>query len=84
MTDLFLLAHCPHKAPDLTPLDCFQWRHLKNTFVTPPVTIEELKRCITMEIQNITQKMLQKVFQNMMHHAVRCKNLDGVHFQHML
>ncbi len=37
-----------------------------------------------MEVHNITQKTLQKVFQNMMHRAVTCKNLDEVHFQHML
>ncbi len=51
---------------------------------TRPATIEELKRRITMEIQNITQKTLQKVFQNMMRYTVMSQNLDGVHFQHML
>ncbi len=75
----------PPRSLDLTPLDFFLWVHLKNKiFVTPPATIEELKWCITMEIQNITQKTLRKVFQNMMRNAVTCKNLDGVHFQHTL
>ncbi len=47
--------------------------HLKNEiFVTPPATIEELKRHVTMEIQNIIQEMLRKVFQNIMRHAVMC------------
>ncbi len=49
----------PPQSPDLTPLDFFLWGHLKNKiFVTPPATIEELKRLITVEIQNITQKTL--------------------------
>ncbi len=59
--------------------------HLKNKiFATPPVTIEELKRRIIMEIQNITQKTLRKFFQNMTRSTVMCKNLNEVHFQHML
>ncbi len=75
----------PPKSPDVTPLDFFLWGHLKNKiFATHPATIEELKRCITTEIQNIPQKMLQKVFQNMMCCIIMCKNLDGEHFQHML
>ncbi len=66
-------------------MDFFLWGHLKNKiFATPPATIEELKRRITVEIQNIAKKTLRKVFQNMMRRAVTCKNLDGVHFQHML
>ncbi len=36
-----------------------------------------------MEIQNITKKTVRKVFQNMMRRAIICKNLNGVHFQHM-
>ncbi len=69
--------------PGPTPLDFFFRGHLKNKiFATPPATIQELKRRITIEIQNITQKTLRKVFQNMMRRAH--KNLDGVHFQHML
>ncbi len=58
MTDSFPLAMAPIK-PDLTPLEFFPWRHLKNKiFATPPATIKELKRRITMEIQNITQKTI--------------------------
>ncbi len=69
------------RSPDLTPLVFFLWRHLKNKiFATLPATVEELKRHITMEIQNITQKMLRKVFQNMMRRSVTCKNFVGVHF----
>ncbi len=73
------------RIPDVTPLDFFLLGHLKNKiFAAPPATIEKLKRCITIEIQNIPQKMLRKVFQNMMRCSVMGKNLDGVHFQHML
>ncbi len=73
----------PPRSPKLTPLFFFLWGYLKNKiFATPPATIEELKWRITMEIQNITQKTLQKIFQNMTRRAVTCKNLDGVHFQH--
>ncbi len=43
------------RSPDLTPLDFFLWRHLKNKiFATPSATIEELKQRITMEIKKIT------------------------------
>ncbi len=71
----------PPRSPDLTPLDFFLWGHLKNKiFATPPASIEELKWRIALEIQNITQKTLRKVFQNMMRYTVTCKNLDGVHF----
>ncbi len=66
-------------------LDFFLSAHLKNKiFATPTATIEELKRCITMEIQDIPQKMLRKVFQNMMCCTDICKNLDGVYFWYML
>ncbi len=68
--------------PRPNPIGFFPVGHLKNKiFATPPATIEELKRRITMEIQNITQSTLRKVFQNMMRCAVTCENLDGVHFQ---
>ncbi len=92
MTYSFPLGYGPTKpGPNpissslLLPLDFFLWGHLKNKiFTTPLATIEELKRCITMEIQNITQKMLRKVFPNMMRRTVMCKNLNGVYFQRML
>ncbi len=84
MTDSFPLGYGPTK-PRPNPIGFFPGGHLKNEiFAPPPATIEELKKRITMEIQNITQKMLRKVFQNMMRSAVTCKNLDGAHFQHML
>ncbi len=71
--------------PGRNPLDFFLLGHLKNKiFATPPATVEELKHCITMEIQSIPHKMLRKVFQNMMRCTVMCKNLDLVYFQHML
>ncbi len=76
----------PPQSPDLITLNFLLRGHLKNKiFATHPATIEEMKRRrITMEIQNITQKTLQKVFQNTMCHTVTYKNLDGVHFLHML
>ncbi len=64
MVDLFPMVP---QSPDLTPLNFFLWGHLKNKIsATPPATIEELKRRIIMEIQNITQKMLRKVFQGIL------------------
>ncbi len=56
-TDSFLLRY----SPDLTPSNFFLWEHLKNKiFAIPPATTEKLKRCITMEIQNIIQKTLRR------------------------
>ncbi len=46
--------HISPTSPDVTPLNFSLLGHLKNKiFATPPATIEELKRCITVEIQNI-------------------------------
>ncbi len=62
MADSFPLDCGPTK-PGPNPIESFLRGHLKNKFfATPPATIEELKRRIIMQIQNITQKMLQKVF----------------------
>ncbi len=52
------------RSPNLILLDFSLWGHLKNKIsATPPATIDKLKWRITTEIQNITQKMLRKVFQ---------------------
>ncbi len=60
---LVSIGRWPPQSPYLTPLDFFLWGHLKNKiFATSPATIKELKRRITTEIQNITQKTLRKFF----------------------
>ena len=50
---------------DLTPLDFFLWRHLKNVvYLSPCGNLAELKGRIHDEIKSISQKTLCDVFSN--------------------
>ena len=56
----------PARSPDLTPLDYYLWGELKgNVYENNPHTIDELQVSIINNINNITQPVLHKVFDNM-------------------
>lgn len=75
----------PPRSPDLTPADFFLWGHLKEkVYKNNPHTLEELKRNITTEVNNISVQVLHKVASNVVKRARVCITGQGSHFEHML
>ena len=53
------------KVPDLNTCDYFLWGYLKSKVYNPiPQTIDQLKNNIEREIQKISKKTLENVFEN--------------------
>ncbi|GBO19401.1 hypothetical protein AVEN_18853-1 [Araneus ventricosus] len=52
----------PPHSPDLTPLDFFLGGHIKGkVYVTPPPTLQDLRRCIAGTCASVTPAMLHNV-----------------------
>ena len=77
----------PPRSPDLTPLDFFLWRHVKNVvYINPVNTRQELIEQIFTAFDEIwrSPSMFARVRQAM---ARRCKEwnkVHGTHFEHLL
>lgn len=75
----------PPRSPGLTPPDCFLFGYLKNRiFANRPHTLRELEEAIKIEINNISQNMLQNVFENLKRRVNLCLENEGRHFEHLL
>ena len=75
----------PARSPDLTPLDCFLWGHMKNVvYQQVPATMENTKERITAACAALTQETLTEVGRSMMMPALRCCEANGHPFEHEL
>ena len=65
-------------SPDLTPCDFYLWDRMKNAvYKTNPHTLEELKRNICDEINNISRGELQQVMGNSTKRCQKCIDKKG-------
>ena len=70
---------------DLTSLDFFLWKHLKNVvYLSSCEDLAELKSRIHDEIKSISQKTLLEVFGNISKRMNLCVSVDGGHFEHLV
>jgi hypothetical protein len=75
----------PPRSPDLSTCDFFLWGYLKGVvYKTNPHTLEELKDNIQTAIQAIDVNVLRNVYFNMITRALKCIDVHGDHFQHLL
>ena len=75
----------PSRSPDLTPLDFFLWRVLKNkVFSDKSKTLNDLKQSITIAWEDITPEMCKKVTESTIERCHHCIANNGLHFEHLL
>jgi len=54
----------PPRSPDLSPLDFFLWRYIKNIVYAEKIrNIQHLQERITSDIETVTRDMIQKTWQ---------------------
>jgi hypothetical protein len=70
---------------DLTPCDFFLWGYVKdNVFVPPvPVTLDDLKQCITTATAGVDEDMLTRVWQEFDYRVDICRVAKGAHIEHL-
>ncbi len=80
-----VLLKWPPRSPDLTPCDFFLWGYVKGLVYIPPLptSLEELKQRITEALENVTQDMLQRVWQELDHRLDVCRVTGGAHIEHL-
>lgn len=73
----------PPRSPDLTPLDFYLWGFIKsNVYRTPPANIQELRRRITHEVQQLTRSRIpRRAVDAMRSRAARCIATGGRHVE---
>lgn len=75
----------PRRSPDLTPLDFFLWEYIKDkVFCTAPTTKEEMKERIRTACASVTPVMLSNVRRSFSARLIKCLNVDGMFFEHLL
>jgi len=75
----------PPRSPDLTSPDFFLWSYLKDTvYRSNPRDLKQLKANITRAIEEVNETTLRKVASNMVKRVVKCIEMNGHHFQHLL
>ena len=75
----------PARSPDMTPsCDFYLWGRLKNAvYKTIPRTLEELKRNIRDQCNNVNRGELQRVMGNFIKRCQKCMDKEGGQFQHL-
>ena len=63
----------------------FLWGYVKGlVYITPLPTIpEELKQRITKVLENVTQDMLQRIWQELDHRLAMCRVTGGPHIENL-
>lgn len=74
-------VECPSYSPDLTPMDFFQWRYLKQQMYYPPI-FQDLQRCIRDADSNVSPSMLQRVQREFQTRVHMCIGADEGKFEH--
>jgi hypothetical protein len=72
----------PSKSQDLTPLDYFLWEHLKGKVATNyrPTNPDDLKECITLELENLDPDLLETVIYDFRSRIQKCIEAKGERF----
>ncbi|CAG7821474.1 unnamed protein product [Allacma fusca] len=72
----------PARSQDLTPLDYFLWDHLKGKITTNyrPTNAEDLKECITLELENLHPDLLETVVYDFRDRIKKCIEAKGKRF----
>ena len=74
----------PPRSPDLNPCDYFLWGYLKSKVYNPiPQTIDQLKNNIKREIQKISKKTLENVFENFKKRLRLVISTEGGHIENI-
>lgn len=76
----------PARSPDLTPMDCFIWPHIKNqVYAEEPLhNLDELWARIQEICANITPDQIQNSVRNYHRRLQLCLECDGGHFEQLL
>ncbi|KAG5891235.1 hypothetical protein JTB14_004350 [Gonioctena quinquepunctata] len=73
------------RSPDLTPLDFFEWGHLRNiVYATVVTTHEDLELRVRRAINSITAQQLANVLQETAMRVQKCIDVNGQHFEQLL
>ena len=80
LTSRFADALWPPRSPDLNDPDFFLWGYLKEKVcIEMPDTLQQLKRNIIHEINNISQETLMNVVNSTVERARKCLTNNGSH-----
>ena len=72
----------PPRSPDITPLDFFLWRHVKDkVFSTPVPDITNLKARITDAFATITEHMLESTWREIEYRLDVLRATKGAHVE---
>jgi hypothetical protein len=69
----------PPRFPDLSASDFFLWGYLKEMIAHPLHIVEELKACISHEVEAITPDLLRGVMENFTVRLQQCIAREGAH-----
>ncbi|GBN15366.1 hypothetical protein AVEN_244276-1 [Araneus ventricosus] len=73
----------PPRSPDLTPMDFFLWRYVKqHVYATPPPTLQDLQRRITDACAIMTSAMLHRMQREIQARVQIWIVADGERFEH--
>ena len=78
------MTYCawPPRSPDLNVSDFFLWGYVKEkVYIEMPDTLQQLKRNIIQEINNISQETLMKVMNSTVERARQCLTNNGGHLK---
>jgi len=72
----------PPRSPDITPLDFYLWRYVKDkVFSTPVPDITNLKARITDAFATITEHMLENTWREIDYRLDVLRETKGAHFE---
>lgn len=75
----------PARSPDLTPLDYFLWGSMKEkVYRTAPTTPEDMQQRIINACSEITEDVLKNVHDSFSRRILKCIEVEGQHFEHLL
>ncbi|XP_025016781.1 uncharacterized protein LOC112538930 [Tetranychus urticae] len=74
----------PPYSPDLNPCDFFLWGFLKDgVYKDSPKTITDLEKAIKNRLSEVTETMLENVYDSFARRLEACANTNGDHFEHI-
>lgn len=75
----------PPRSPDLTCLDFFLWGYLKEiVYHQVPTTPEDMKQRIKIACREINNEIFDRVHNSFVSRILKCIEVDGQQFEHML
>jgi len=72
----------PLRSPDLSPLDFFLWRYIKNTVYGEKIrNIQQMQESISSAIETVTRDMIQKTWQEIEFRLNVSRATNGAHIE---